>query len=121
MEFRRPLQLHSALEQAYKDQGDKSGATTLNLADANVHRVRAIGNITFTFSGATSGKACSLTIMFVQDGTGSRTVTWPASVDWEAGVAPTLSTAAAARDWLTFVTVDGGTTWDGFFVGKGMA
>ena len=39
------------------------------------------------------------------------TVTWPASVDWAGGVAPTLTTAGV--DILEFITVDGGTTWHG--------
>lgn len=117
----RGVTITGELEQGYTNNGDKTGATTLNLAAGNVHRVRLTGNVTFTFSGATSGKACSLTLILVQDATGSRTITWPASVDWEAAAAPVLSTGANAVDILTFITVDGGTIWYGFFAGKGMA
>lgn len=115
------LRLDGPLEQDYTNKGDNTGATTVNLDDGNVQRVRLTGNVTFTFSGSTNGEACSLTLILVQDGTGGRTVTWPGSVDWEAATAPTLSTAANSVDILTFVTVDGGTTWYGFLVGKGMA
>jgi hypothetical protein len=38
----------------------------------------------------------------IQDATGSRAVTWPASVKWPSGTAPTLSTAANAIDIVTF-------------------
>lgn len=93
-----------------------SGATTLNLANANVFNITLTGNVTFTFSGATNGKACAFSLYLRQDATGSRTVTWPASVRWSGG-APTLTTTASAIDILVFETLDGGTTWYGSLVG----
>jgi hypothetical protein len=69
---------------------------------------------TFTFSNPpATGKAGSFTL-FLTNG-GSQTVTWPASVDWSGGVAPTLTTSGV--DVLTFTTIDGGTTWYGAVVG----
>jgi hypothetical protein len=50
---------------------------------------------------------------------GSQTVTWPASVDWPAATAPTLT--AAGVDKLVFETVDGGTTWTGNLAGAAYA
>ena len=38
----------------------------------------------------------------VQDGTGSRTATWPASVKWPSGTAPTLTTTASSVDIVSF-------------------
>lgn len=93
-----------------------TGATTLNLSNGNVFNVTLTGNTTFTFSGATAGKACSFALYKKQDGTGSRTVTWPASVKWSGG-APTLTTTANSIDILVFETLDGGTTWFGSIVG----
>jgi hypothetical protein len=93
-----------------------TGATTLNLANGNVFNVTLTGNATFTFSGATSGKACSFGLYLRQDGTGSRSVTWPSSVRWSGG-APTLTTSASAVDILVFETLDGGTNWYGSLVG----
>ena len=75
--------------------------------------------VTATFTGATSGLVASMVLELAQDGTGGRLVTWPGSVVWPAGVAPTLSTAAAAVDILTFFSRDGGTTWYGFGTGGG--
>ena len=99
-----------------------SGATlTVDLADGNVHDVTLTDNCTFTFSGTVASRACGFTLILRQDGTGSRTVTWPAAVDWPGGTAPTLSTAASAVDLLTFLTVDNGTTWLGFVSGQAMA
>lgn len=47
----------------------------------------------------------------IQDGTGSRTLTWPSSsiVDWGSAAAPTLSTAAGKRDVVFLYCYDAGT------------
>jgi hypothetical protein len=44
------------------------------------------------------------TLRVVQDGTGSRTLTWNAVFKWPSGTAPTLSTGAGKRDVFVFVT-----------------
>lgn len=63
---------------------------------------------TFTFANLAAGRP--ITVVLIQDGTGSRTVTWPASVDWPGGTAPTLTTTASAVDVITlFVRADGST------------
>jgi len=66
------------------------------------------------------GKACSFTLILTQDGSGSRAVTWPGSVQWASSTAPTLSSGAADVDIFAFLTVDGGTTWFGFTAGLDM-
>jgi hypothetical protein len=69
---------------------------------------------TFTFSNPTaSDEGCGFTLVLTNGG--SQTVTWPASVDWPAGTAPTLT--AAGVDKLVFETSDGGTTWLGNLAG----
>ena len=40
-------------------------------------------------------------LKIIQDGSGSRTITWPATVKWPNGTGPTLSTAAGAVDIVT--------------------
>ena len=103
--------------EVYSNHGNAGATETIDLANGNVHRIVLDANCTLTFSGSTASVACSFTLVVVQDATGSRTVTWPASVDWPAATAPTLSTAANKVDILTFVTVDNGTTWWGFLSG----
>ena len=72
---------------------------------------------TFTFSNpSVSGVSCSFTL-FLTNG-GSQTVVWPATVDWAAATAPTLT--AAGVDVLAFMTVDAGATWYGFAGGLAM-
>ena len=92
---------------------------TLDIAaEGNVFDITLTDNCTFTFSNpSASGTACSFTLICRQDGTGSRTVTWPASVDWPSATAPTLSTGASDVDVFTFLTIDAGTTWLGFTAG----
>jgi hypothetical protein len=100
----------------YQNHGNTGATETINMANGNVHRCVLDANCTFTFSGAVSGKATTMTLLVVQDGTGGRTATWPGSVMWPAAVAPTLTAAANAVDMLRFLTVDGGTTWYGWTV-----
>jgi hypothetical protein len=98
-----------------------AGATeTLDLADGNIHDVTLTADCTFTFAGATNGVACSFTLLLRQDGTGGWTTTWPGSVVWAGGTAPTLDETASTVAVLTFFTIDGGTVWYGFPTGGGV-
>ena len=73
---------------------------------------------TFTFSDPTaSDELCGFTLTLTNGG--SQTVNWPASVDWAAATAPTLT--ASGVDVLVFYTIDGGTIWYGFLSGAAMA
>jgi hypothetical protein len=99
-----------------------AGALTLDLTTGNVFEVTLTEATTITFSNPpATGHAGSLTLILKQDATGSRAVTWPASVDWPDGTAPTISTAANAVDILTFVTTDAGTRWYGMLAGTAFA
>ena len=95
--------------------GTNSGtAYTIDLSTGNTFTVFLNANCTFTFSNPpTAGKALPFTILLKQDG-GSRTATWPSSVIWQSGTAPTLTTTAGAYDILTFMTLDAGTSYFGF-------
>ena len=91
----------------------------LDLELGNVFNPVLDQNTTFTFSNPPiTGRVGSFTLFITQDGTGGFTVTLPATVDWEGGVAPAFSTAANARDVVSFMTVDAGATWFGFLGGK---
>lgn len=103
--------------------GTNTGTTYMvDLDTGNAFHLILTGNCTFTFSNpAPSGTACTFTLFLKQDATGSRTATWPASVVWAGGTAPTLTTTAKRYDMLTFTTVDGGTRWLGFVGGQNYA
>jgi len=56
---------------------------------------------TITFANGQDGGRYTLIIK--QDGTGSRTITWPATVRFPDGAAPTLTTTAAKTDYIGFI------------------
>ena len=90
-----------------------STAYTIDLANGSLQILTLTGNCTYTFPTPTVGK--SFTILQKQDATGSRTVTWPASVKWPSSTAPTLTSTANKGDKLVF-TADG-TYWWGSVAG----
>ena len=58
------------------------------------------GNRTIAWNNQNDGQLLSLLV--VQDATGSRLLTWPTTVSWPAAAAPTLTTTADAADLLLF-------------------
>ena len=98
-------------------------ATTVNCETGNTFSHTLTENTTFTFSNPpASGTGYTMSIEIIQDGSASGfTVTWPASVDWPAATAPTLTATASAKDVFVFTTRDGGTTWYGFTAGQALA
>lgn len=95
-----------------------STETLPDVTVATIHRLTLDANCTITFPTAAAGK--SFTVILIQDATGSRTVTWPGTVVWPAGTAPTLTTTATKRDVFTFMCADG-TNWLGFTAGQNYA
>ena len=96
-------------------------STTIDLATATNFVHDLTGATTYTFSNpATTGNATAFTLKIIQDST-ARAVTWPASVDWAGGTAPTLTATNNGVDVFVFYTIDGGTTYYGFTAGQAMA
>lgn len=93
---------------------NSSTAYTINLANGTVQFITMTGNCTFTFPTPTAGKSFSLFLK--QDGTGSRTATWPGTVLWPYGISPTLTTTINKTDRFVF-TADG-TNWFGSVAGQ---
>lgn len=92
-----------------------AASITLDMTLGNVFDATLDQATTLVFSNPpVSGKGGSFTLLLRQDPTGGWATTWPASVDWSDGSPPILSTSANALDILSFITVDGGTTWFGF-------
>ena len=101
--------------QAYSERltalGSVTGGIGLDLSVSNFFTLTATGNITFSYSNAPSGRVFAFTIVFVQDATGGRTITWPTGTKWPGGVVPPPTTTANAVDIWSVMTYDGGTTW----------
>ena len=109
--------------ETYAAVTSSSNATTVDCEAGNSFSHTLTENTTFTFSNPpASGTSYSFSIEIIQDASASGyTVTWPASVDWPAATAPTLTATASAKDIFVFTTRDGGTNWYGFTAGQALA
>lgn len=95
-----------------------AGTLTLDLTTANTFSVSLNQNITtLNINNPQASSAHGFSIIFTADGT-LRTITWPGSVKWAGGTAPTMTATAGKVDILTFFTVDGGTNWYGVVSGQ---
>ena len=88
---------------------------TIDLSLSNVFDLTlANAAITLSFSNPpASGNAYSFTLYCKQDATGSRVITWPATVKYPNASTPTMSTGANKIDIFSFFTLDGGTIYAG--------
>jgi len=78
-----------------------SGATpTVDWGNGQKQVITMTANATFAFTAPLG--AGNFLLRLVQDATGSWVATWPGTVKWAAGTAPTLSTAPNAEDIVTF-------------------
>jgi hypothetical protein len=77
-----------------------AGATEeVDFAVSNEHTIILDENLTLTFAHAVNGGR--YTIVLIQDGTGTNTVTWPAEVKWPGGTAPVITATADKADLVT--------------------
>ena len=107
-----------AVLEDYAIQGSAIGATgataTIDMEVANFFSATIDEACTFTFSNPPASGDFGCFILELTNG-GAFTVTYPASVDFPGGTAPTLT--ASGVDQLVFTTRDGGTTYFGFVAG----
>lgn len=90
--------------------GSVGTLATVDMTAANFFSATLGSACTFVFSNPCGSGDFGGFVIELTDG-GSDTVTWPASVDWAGGSAPTLTTSG--KDLLVFVTRDAGTTYHG--------
>jgi len=84
----------------YSELVNASGST-IDWNAGNVQSLTLTGSPTLSFSNGQAGGEYKLILR--QDGTGGRTITWPASVKWANGDAPTLTVTASGVDVMDFV------------------
>ena len=91
------------------------GTATLNLVNGNSFTLTLSENTTIAISNPPAADECGqVVIKIAQASTGGPfTVTWPASVKWPNGSAPTMTTTADGEDIYILKTWDEGTTWYG--------
>ncbi len=85
----------------YLDDGNSGTSANINWNQGMVQKITMNNNCTFAFSNPITGVA-EYRLDVVQDGTGSRIATWPGTVTWRGGSAPTLTTTAGKTDICTF-------------------
>jgi len=86
--------------------------TIIDLADGNCITMNQSANTTVGF--ASTSTAMDITIIRKKDDNSTaRTITWPDSVKWTGGTAPTLINSAESTDFqqFQFITRDAGLTW----------
>jgi len=93
------LQVNNAITFNSLNAANATGAVTVDWTTGNQKRITLTGNTTLSFTAPRG--ISNLLLEIVQDGTGSRLITWPGSVRWSQGLAPTLTTNAAATDIAT--------------------
>lgn len=100
---------------------ETDGATvTFDLSDKDKGSWRNVtlgGNRTLALSNVLVGQR--FVIELIQDGTGSRTVTWFSGISWPANVVPTLTTTASKRDVFGFICT-ASNTYLGFIIGQNL-
>jgi hypothetical protein len=84
------------------------GALDLDLSASEFFTKSISSNSTFTFSNATASKGQVVLLKLTI--TSSAVPTWPASVEWEEGVA---AEPGDGTHLIGFITFDGGTSWVG--------
>jgi hypothetical protein len=94
-----------------------AATVTFDLSQGNIQQVTLGGNRTLALSNVDAGQIFVLRL--IQDGTGTRTVTWFSTIKWAGGVTPTLTTTAGKIDIFQFICTSAG-NYDGFVVGQNL-
>lgn len=95
--FNGGMFVNSSVNYKYFSAGNSGAAITLNNTNGVMQKLTLTGNCTITLAGFAQAGAY-MRLVLIQDATGSRTVTWPAAVQWPGGTAPTLTATASKKD-----------------------
>lgn len=86
---------------ANPEDADSSGtAVTIDWSSAHYRVLRLTANATLDFTEPP--QSALLVLRVVQDGTGGWAPTWPSTVRWMGGTAPTITVAPGAVDIVVF-------------------
>jgi hypothetical protein len=85
----------------YFDAGNAGVALAISWNNGMTQKVNMDANTVFTFNNPIAGVP-EYRLDLVQTSGGSHTATWPGTIVWQGGMAPTLTTTAAATDICTF-------------------
>jgi hypothetical protein len=106
--------LTTAVSTGHRETRVAVAASNIDLATGNYFTKTISGATTFTVSNVpASGTVGAFILELTNPGTA---VTWWSGVKWVSGTQPTWT--VTGTDILAFYTIDGGTTWRAFAVGK---
>lgn len=93
-----------------------SQTLTINLNNGNIFVVSKTSDIlTLSISNIPSSSFVGNFTLIIENGVGAGGfIIWPNSIKWGNAGPPALSTTLGNIDVLTFITLDGGTSWLGF-------
>jgi hypothetical protein len=98
-----------------------SNVTTIDGEAGNVFSHTLTEGTTFVFSNPpNTGTAYGFTLKVKQSNNGGYPVVWQNTVNWPAGIAPTLTDINNGIDVFTFFTHNGGADWYGFVAGANL-
>lgn len=100
-----------------------SGVLTIPYVDGAVVPVSLTENITsIVITGLpVSGKSAAIQLILTQDATGGRTIAYPAGTIWHDGTEAVIGSAANAVSIVSLQTINSGTSYYGFLLGKDFA
>lgn len=93
-----------------------SGAVSVDFSRATLHEITLNGNVTSLSLINPPTDHETYEVVFIQDATGSRTLSGASGIRWAGAATPTLSTTANRRDFFRF-RYSGGVWWE---VGRSM-
>ena len=93
--------VYSGSSLTVEDTLTDGSTVTWNAINSPVAKVTLAGNRTITVSN-NLGTGQYISVLVIQDGTGSRTLTWNAMFEFKDDTAPTLTTTASKGDLFTF-------------------
>ena len=96
VDINAPTEMLSAAFKSEVDNGNSGTGTTINWLEGNKQAITLNDNVTLTFAAPTG--PTNLTLKITQDVGGTNTVTWPGSVQWAGGSAPTITATGDAVD-----------------------
>jgi hypothetical protein len=94
-----------------------ASSLVLDLSQSNWFQITLAGNPTLSIINSQVGQ--QFVLRLIQDGSGSRTVTWFGVLKWPSATPPTLTATAGGIDVFTFKCT-AANAYDGFVAGQAM-
>lgn len=98
--------------ESVKVHESESGDINVDLSEASVHHIEAVGDLTINFTGLSEDRDGNSVLLYItdSDSNGPYSLSWNASVVWNGGIA-TSSVSGASDVEVNLITGDGGNQW----------